>query len=54
MVHAHIILAGDSGNAFGGHLEAGTKVFASEIQIQELTNPDKIRKYDEDTGLTLW
>ena len=54
MVHAHIILADNSGNAFGGHLEVGTKVFASEIQIQELSNPDKVRKYDEDTGLTLW
>lgn len=54
MVHAHIMLADDNGNAFGGHLAEGTKVFASEIEIQELDNPDKVRKYDQDTGLTLW
>lgn len=54
MVHAHIMLADDNGDAFGGHLAEGTKVFASEIEIQELDKADKIRKYDEDTGLTLW
>ena len=54
MVHAHIMLADDSGDAFGGHLAEGTEVFASEIEIQELDKADKVRKYDEDTGLTLW
>ena len=54
MVHAHIMLADDNGNAFGGHLAEGTTVFASEIEIQELDDADKVRKYDEDTGLTLW
>jgi hypothetical protein len=54
MIHAHIMLADDTGDAFGGHLAEGTKVFASEIEIQELTEADKVRKYDEDTGLTLW
>ena len=54
MVHAHIMLADDNGNAFGGHLAEGTEVFASEIEIQELSNANKVRKYDEDTGLTLW
>lgn len=54
MIHAHIMLADDRGNAFGGHLAEGTKVFASEVEIQELDNPDKVRKYDEETGLTLW
>ncbi|MCC3144828.1 DNA-binding protein [Halanaerobium sp. Z-7514] len=54
MVHAHIILADQNGNSFGGHLEEGTKVFASEIQIEEFSKPDKNRKYDQATGLTLW
>lgn len=54
MVHAHIMLADEEGNAFGGHLGEGTVVFASEIEIQELSDADKTRKYDEDTGLPLW
>src|SRR6056297_1481942 len=54
MVHAHIMLADEEGNAFGGHLGEGTIVFASEIEIQELSDADKVRKYDEDTGLPLW
>ena len=33
-VHAHITLADETGNAFGGHLAGGTVVFACEIYIR--------------------
>jgi len=54
MIHAHITLANKKGEAFGGHLAEGTKVFASEAYIQELKGHKLIRTFKEDTGLTLW
>ena len=35
MVHAHVTLGDAEGRAFGGHLAAGTPVFACEFVIQE-------------------
>ena len=54
MVHAHITLADAQGQAFGGHLMAGTRVFSCEIFIQELSGEMKVRKLDKATQLPLW
>jgi hypothetical protein len=54
MVHAHITLADAQGHAFGGHLMAGTRVFACEIFVQELVGAPKMRKSDKATGLPIW
>ena len=53
-VHAHITLADSEGNALGGHLAAGTVVFACEFTIQELSGVQFRRSYDDITGLHLW
>lgn len=54
MVHAHITLADESGNALGGHLAPGTLVFACEILIESFNGDVLNREYDEQTGLPLW
>ncbi|MDD4005387.1 MAG: DNA-binding protein [Elusimicrobiaceae bacterium] len=54
MVHAHIVLGKPGGAVEGGHLLAGTKVFVSEVFIQELIGSPKTRKLDKSTGLCLW
>lgn len=54
MTHTHITLSDAEGKTWGGHLMAGTKVFAAEIFIQELTGDNKSRKKDKTTGLSLW
>lgn len=53
-LHAHIIVGDKHGNAFGGHLMNGTKVFACEIFIEEFSGEDLNREKDEDTNLFLW
>lgn len=54
MVHAHITLADDAGNAYGGHVAPGTVVFACEIIIEAFEGPAFERSFDEETGLPLW
>ncbi|MFC1889781.1 PPC domain-containing DNA-binding protein, partial [Thermodesulfobacteriota bacterium] len=54
MVHAHVTLADRAGKAFGGHLAAGTIVFACEWVIEAFEGPAFERGYDEETGLPLW
>ncbi len=54
MVHAHIVLADENGNTFGGHLAEGTTVFASEAIIQKLKGKQLYRTFDRETELTLW
>jgi uncharacterized protein len=54
MVHAHVTLADDSGNAFGGHLAPGTVVFACEFILEVFEGPVFERKKDMETGLPLW
>ncbi len=53
-VHAHVTFADEAGRAFGGHLAAGTVVFACEIMIEVLEGPTLERVFDETTGLSLW
>ncbi len=55
MVHAHVTLADAAGRAFGGHLAAGTPVFACEFAIFEyLADQVLARQNDPETGLMLW
>ena len=53
-VHAHIVLADDKSQCFGGHLMPGCILFAGEYYIQELAGGKFRRKYDPETGLALW
>ncbi len=53
-VHAHVTFADDAGRALGGHLAAGTIVFACEVTIEVLEGPILERVFDETTGLSLW
>ncbi|MDI3311538.1 MAG: DNA-binding protein [Thermoanaerobacterium sp.] len=52
--HVHIILADENGNAFGGHLMEGTKIFAAEFVIVDYGENNLERVDDDYTGLTLW
>ncbi len=53
-LHAHATFAEHTGEAIGGHLLGGTKVFVAEVQITELKDVSLIRTFDEETGLALW
>ncbi|MFH1394663.1 MAG: PPC domain-containing DNA-binding protein [Candidatus Omnitrophota bacterium] len=53
-VHAHISLSDEAGKCFGGHLIPGTVIWAAEYYIQELRGSELNRKYDSETGLSLW
>jgi len=53
-VHAHINVSDDKGESFGGHLMPGAEIFAAEFFIQELTPGTLERKFDDETGLSLW
>jgi len=53
-IHAHVVLANDKGQAFGGHLITGCTLFAGEYFIQELIGADVQRELDAQTGLSLW
>ena len=54
IVHAHIALADEEGNVYGGHLEEGTTVFACEFVIQEYDGEPLERGFHEMTELPLW
>ena len=55
MVHAHVILADENGDALGGHLAKGTIVFACEFIIQAFDNTASFKRdFDSTTGLRLW
>lgn len=54
IIHAHITFSDDQGRAFGGHLAAGTIVFACEFVVHVFDGPEYCRGYDEQTGLPLW
>lgn len=53
-VHAHIVLADLSGNAYGGHLAQGTITFACEFIITLFSGAVLKRALDINTGLYLW
>ncbi len=54
MVHAHVNLANEKGEVFGGHLAPGSVVFAAEFCLQIFTGAELRRGHDEVTGLPLW
>lgn len=53
-VHVHIVGSGADGRAVGGHLMAGTIVFAAEAYVRALDGEPPVRIPDESTGLALW
>ncbi|NNF68888.1 MAG: DNA-binding protein, partial [Acidimicrobiia bacterium] len=53
-LHIHAAFADSEGRAFGGHVNAGTIVFATEVTIHELDGQPPVREPDDCTGLTLW
>jgi uncharacterized protein len=53
-IHAHLILADETGNAYGGHLSPGTIIFACEFIITVYTSTELKRELDNVTGLYLW
>lgn len=54
VIHAHITLADEHGQAYGGHLVPGTRVFACEFAFQVLEGAELNRGHDDETGLPLW
>ena len=52
--HTHAVFADEDGNAFGGHLDTGCRVWALEIRLQELLGAPLVRTTDHCTGLALW
>lgn len=53
-VHAHLTLTDTRGNCRGGHLAAGTTVYACEFLIEVFDGPTFARGHDRLTGLHLW
>jgi predicted DNA-binding protein with PD1-like motif len=53
-LHAHATFAEHTGEAIGGHLLRGNRVFVAEVQITEMTDVSLVRTHDEATGLALW
>jgi len=53
-IHAHILVADETGDGFGGHLRPGTVIFSAEAFIEELTGAPPRREFDALTGLSLW
>ena len=54
MVHAHVVLSRENGEAVAGHLMSPTVIFAGEVFVAELCGEPLAREFDEPTGLTLW
>jgi uncharacterized protein len=53
-LHLHAVLGDVKLQCFGGHVFPGSKVFAAEAHIQELTGEPLERTPDSATGLALW
>jgi len=55
IVHPHIVVSNERGEAFGGHLMKGSLVGATaELVIIEALGVNLQRTLDEKTGLNLW
>lgn len=52
--HMHIVASDKKGKCVGGHLVAGTSIYAAEVVIQEILGEDLVRELDDTTKLTLW
>lgn len=53
-VHTHATFSDEHGNAFGGHVNRGCRVFSLEVNLQELVGDPPVRYHDPATGLNLW
>lgn len=55
MIHPHIVVSNETGEAFGGHLMKGSFVGATaELVLIEVVGVKLQRTIDEKTGLNLW
>jgi len=55
MIHPHIVVAKEKGEAFGGHLMKGSIVgVTAELVMIEASGVNLLRAFDEKTGLNLW
>ena len=55
MIHPHIVVANEKGEAFGGHLMKGSIVGATaELVIIEASGVNLLRAFGEKTSLNLW
>jgi predicted DNA-binding protein with PD1-like motif len=55
MIHAHVVVADEKGEAFGGHLMKGSHVGATaELVMIEAVGVNLQRIFDEKTKLKLW
>jgi len=55
MIHPHIVVANEKGEAFGGHLMKGSIVGATaELVIIEASGVNLLRAFDEKASLNLW
>jgi predicted DNA-binding protein with PD1-like motif len=55
VIHPHIVVANEKGEAFGGHLMKGSIVGATaELVIIEGVGVNLLRAFDEKTSLNLW
>jgi predicted DNA-binding protein with PD1-like motif len=52
--HLHVVLSKRDFSAVGGHLYAGTTVYAFEFEIVSMEGAPFVRQFDNDTGLFLW
>jgi len=54
IVHAHIVVSNENGQAYGGHLMRGCNVGpTAELVVLEVAGVDLQRRYDEKTKLKL-
>lgn len=54
-VHAHVSLGDEQGRLWGGHLAAGSEIFACEAMLTEYQSAAPFeRGFDQGTGLLLW
>jgi hypothetical protein len=55
VIHAHVVVSNEKGEAFGGHLMKGSEVGATaELMMVEAADVKAQRIYDEKTKLKLW
>lgn len=52
--HLHVVLSKRDFSALGGHLNAGTTVYAFEFELISMEGEPFVRQFDNDTGLFLW
>ncbi|MDE2292741.1 MAG: DNA-binding protein [Elusimicrobia bacterium] len=53
-LHLHAAMGDTKLRLWGGHLFPGSKVFAAEVSLREVSGPALVRRPDPSTGLTLW